>query len=56
LQRRLTAPQLHFQGYGFFDLSHRVKSGAKQGHAHGSAHVATLLEIHPVWGIVRATP
>lgn len=51
-----TAPQLHFQGYGFFDLSHRVKSGAKKGHAHGSVHVATLLEIHPLWGIVRATP
>jgi hypothetical protein len=51
-----TAPQLHFQGYGFFDLSHRVKTGAKQGHNHGSAHVATLFELHPVWGIIRATP
>jgi hypothetical protein len=53
---KATAPQLHFQGYGFFDLSHRATSGGKKGHNHGSARVATLLEIHPLWGIVRATP
>ncbi len=52
---KTTAKQLHFQGYGFFDLAHRVASGTK-GHAHGSAHVTTLPQIHPVWSVVRTTP
>jgi hypothetical protein len=38
-------------GFMFFDAWH-FSAGNPRGHSHGSAEVATLWEIHPVYGIV----
>ncbi len=39
-------------GYAFLDAWHFSSKDPKRGHAHGTAKVATLWEIHPVWKIV----
>jgi hypothetical protein len=46
-----TAPRLTFIGYGFIDYSHYSAAHPKAGHAHGSAAVASLYELHPVFAI-----
>lgn len=40
--------KLTVAGYAFFDQSHYSYSNPKKGHGHGSSHVATIWEIHPV--------
>ena len=45
--------KLTVTGYAFFDQSHYSYSNPKKGHGHGSSHVATIWEIHPV---VRVVP
>lgn len=39
--------KLTVTGYLYYDYPH-YKKGSKKGHGHGSEHVATLWEIHPV--------
>lgn len=47
-----TAPQeIEVVGYAFIDLSHMCKNDAKAGCKHGSADVATVWEVHPVFSI-----
>ena len=48
-----SAVRLFFMGYGFFDVSHLTNDGNKAGHNHGTAHVATILELHPVFAVMR---
>jgi hypothetical protein len=59
------AKQLHFLGYGFFDLPHHASGGDKTGESHGSFHTVTkngkktsiyndktILELRPTFGIL----
>ncbi len=47
-----TPLRVKVRGFAFFDAWHATTKEPKRGHAHGSKHVATLWEIHPVWKIV----
>ncbi len=42
------------RGFAFLDAWHYSSKDPKRGHAHGTAKVATLWEIHPVWKVVPA--
>lgn len=45
---RFAAPvAVSVTGWGFVDLDHACHADAHRGCSHGSAHVATLLELHP---------
>jgi hypothetical protein len=46
-------PRVRVTGFAFLDLAHAnsIDHWTKAGHGHGSPHVATLWELHPVWSI-----
>jgi hypothetical protein len=44
--------RVQVMGFLFYDAWHVSTSNPQRGHNHGSAQVATLWEIHPVFGIV----
>ncbi len=47
-----TSLRVKVRGFAFFDAWHASAKEPKRGHSHGTRHVATLWEIHPVWRIV----
>ena len=48
---RSSPVHLRMTGYGFWDGHHWTRRDPRVGHAHGSARVATLWEIHPAWNV-----
>jgi hypothetical protein len=43
--------RVRITGFGFYDGTHFSKSDPRKGKGHGSHHVATLWELHPVWKV-----
>jgi hypothetical protein len=48
------AIRIQVTGFAFLDLAHATATPSKRGHAHGTAAVATLWELHPVFGVEPA--
>jgi len=48
------AQAIHVQvlGFSFYDAWHFSSTNPQRGHGHGSAQVASLWEIHPVFAII----
>jgi hypothetical protein len=47
-----TSIRVQVLGFSFFDAWHFSSNDPQRGHAHGSAQVGSLWEIHPVWAII----
>ncbi len=50
--RKFTEPaRIEVTGYGFYDGHHACAPHPHVGCKHGSDHVGTLWELHPVWKV-----
>ena len=47
-----TSIRVQVLGFSFYDAWHYSSNDPQRGHAHGSAQVGSLWEIHPVWAII----
>jgi hypothetical protein len=52
-QTPLATPiRIQVLGFSFYDAWHFSSNDPQHGHAHGSAPVGSIWEIHPVWAII----